>query len=307
MFAVLLLHGLSSEPLAKGQSKWLGCIIPDTSVPASWDKYWNQVTPENGGKWERAEPRKGVYDWKQADIAYNHAKEKAIPFKYHTFVYGNQEPTWLASCSATEKKTKVLAFMDAVAVRYKPDYIDVCNEVLHHPSNCRDALGGSGTTGWDWVINSFTEARKRFPDSKLLLNEYNIIDGKSIQPFIKVLQILIDKKLVDGAGIQCHEFSMNTISAATINTNLDLLATSSLPVYPSELDARASTESGQADIYKRTFPALWKHKAIRGITLWGYIQGETWVDNTGIVNANGVERQAMTWLKQYLDSADGKV
>jgi endo-1,4-beta-xylanase len=34
------------------------------------------------------------------------------------------------------------------------------------------ALGGSGTTGWDWVINAFTMAGAAFPNSMLLINEF---------------------------------------------------------------------------------------------------------------------------------------
>jgi hypothetical protein len=50
MFAALILGALTASPLAAGQSKWLGNVIPG-SVPANWDKYWNQAASENGCVW----------------------------------------------------------------------------------------------------------------------------------------------------------------------------------------------------------------------------------------------------------------
>ena len=53
--------------------------------------------------------------------------------------------------------------------------VEVLNEPLNAPPPYREALGGSGTTGFDWVIKSFELARKHFPKAKLILNEFNVI------------------------------------------------------------------------------------------------------------------------------------
>jgi endo-1,4-beta-xylanase len=39
---------------------------------------------------------------------------------------------------------------------------------------------------------------------------------------------------------------------------------------------------------------------IEGITLWSYIVGATWRDNTGLMTTSGQMRPAMTWLMDYL-------
>jgi endo-1,4-beta-xylanase len=49
----------------------------------------------------------------------------------------------------------------------------------HAPAVYRDALGGAGTTGWDWVIWSFEKTRQYFPNAKLLLNDYSILSSDS--------------------------------------------------------------------------------------------------------------------------------
>jgi endo-1,4-beta-xylanase len=44
----------------------------------------------------------------------------------------------------------------------------------------------------------------------------------------------------------------------------------------------------------------WNHPSVKGITLWGYIVGSTWRNNTGIQQPNGTMRPAMTWLMDFL-------
>jgi len=37
-----------------------------------------------------------------------------------------------------------------------------------------------------------------------------------------------------------------------------------------------------------------------GVTIWGYIQGQTWLANTGLMSSGGQQRPAMTWLMEFL-------
>jgi len=69
--------------------------------------------------------------------------------------------------------------MNAYCQRYPlTDFIDVVNEPLHAPPSFASALGGSGTTGWDWVVWCFQTARQKCPNAKLLLNDYDIVNSK---------------------------------------------------------------------------------------------------------------------------------
>jgi endo-1,4-beta-xylanase len=276
------------------------------SVPANWDTYWNQATAENGCKWGSVQPSRGAFNWGQCDVTYNHCQTAGIPFKYHTFVWGSQEPGWIGGSS--NQKGDLIAFMTAASSRYKPNFIDVVNEALHAPSSIRNSLGGSGSTGWDWIVFSFKQARSLFGSSKLLINDYGIInDAGAVTRYLGIINILKQQSLLDGIGIQCHQFNVNNLPAATITSNLGTLGAAGLGVYPSELDVNGNSEADQASILQRVFPALWKNPAVKGITMWGYITGQTWKDGTGIVDPSGNERQAMKWLKSYLSSADGKV
>jgi len=45
---------------------------------------------------------------------------------------------------------------------------------------------------------------------------------------------------------------------------------------------------------------FWEDPNVKGVTVWGYIVGQTWRANTGLMTSGGQMRPAMTWLMQYL-------
>ncbi|WP_239613466.1 endo-1,4-beta-xylanase [Cohnella mopanensis] len=295
----------ASAGLAPTGSKFLGNVIA-SSVPSNFGTYWNQVTPENSTKWGSVEGTRNTMNWTQSDIAYNYAKTNGFPFKFHTLVWGSQEPGWIGGLSATDQKAEVVQWIQAAATKYGgAEFVDVVNEPLHAKPSYKNAIGGDGTTGWDWVIWSFEQARQAFPNSKLLINEYGIIsDPNAASQYIAIINLLKSRGLVDGIGIQCHQFNMDTVSVSTMNSVLNTLSATGLPIYVSELDMTGD-DATQLARYKEKFPVLWENSNIKGITLWGYIQGQTWVDNTHLVTSSGAERPAMTWLKQYLGGNGG--
>lgn len=285
--------------LARG-NKFLGNIIAN-NPPSNFAVYWNQVTPENSTKWGAVEGTRNVMNWGGADIAYNYARNNGMPFKFHTLVWGAQEPTWVKNLSANDQRAEVIQWIRAAGQRYpNTAFVDVVNEPLHQKPSYRNAIGGDGSTGWDWVIWSFQQARQAFPNAKLHLNDYGIInDPNAAAQFINIANILKSRGLIDGIGIQAHHFSMNYVSTQTMNQVLNMLGATGLPVYVTELDM-SGDDNTQLQRYQQKFPILWKHNAVKGITLWGYIEGQTWEQGTHLIRRNGTERPAMQWLKQYM-------
>ena len=283
-------------------SKFVGNIIAG-SVPSNFATYWNQVTPENATKWESVEGSRDSMNWSNTDLIYNYSRTNGIPFKFHTLVWGSQEPSWIGSLSAADQKAEVTEWIQAAGQRYpNAEFVDVVNEPLHAPASYRNALGGSGSTGWDWVVWSFEQARLAFPNSKLLINDYGIIgDTNAANNYVQIINILKSKGLIDGIGIQCHYFNMDTVSVSTMNQVLSILGATGLPIYVSELDMTGD-DTTQLNRYKEKFPVLYESQYVKGITLWGYIEGQTWASNTHLISSSGVERPALTWLKQYLAS-----
>lgn len=298
--ALLGAAGLAQAQIATGKPKFLGNIIAG-SVPSNFNAYWNQVTPENAGKWGSVEATRNQMNWGPLDTAYNYARANGFPFKQHTFVWGAQEPGWIGSVSASQQAYEVEEFMRLYCARYpQTQYIDVVNEPISQPASYRNALGGSGSTGWDWIVWSFQKARQHCPTAKLLINEYGIInDINKLNRYKGIVNILKARGLIDGVGIQAHHFSMDNLTAATMKSNLDALAQTGVPIFVSELDMTGD-DSTQLARYQRLFPGLWTHPGVAHVTLWGYIEGQTWVNNTHLVRRDGSERPAMAWLKNYV-------
>lgn len=286
-------------------SKFLGNIVQD-SVPSNFDTYWDQVTPENSTKWGSVESSRDSMNWSAADTAYNYAKSNGFPFKFHTLVWGNQEPNWVSGLSASEQRAELLEWYEAVSQRYgDSEYIDVVNEPLHQPPSYKNAIGGDGSTGWDWVIWSFEQARQYFPNAKLHLNDYGIIsDPNAAADYVEIVNLLNDRGLIDGIGIQCHEFNMNNVAVSTMQNVLDTLAATGLPIHVSELDI-SGDDNTQLQRYQDKFPVLWEHSAVMGVTLWGYEEGTTWRENTHLVTSSGTERPALQWLREYFGGDPG--
>ncbi|HAX95974.1 MAG TPA: hypothetical protein DCY35_05555 [Prolixibacteraceae bacterium] len=198
------------------------------------------------------------------------------------------------------------------------DMIDVVNEPLkgHNPpdgvngrANYKNALGGDGQTGWDWVIQSFVLARKYMPNTKLILNDYGIInDNNATSSYLQIINLLKDRGLIDGIGVQGHRFELENASVTTLKYNLDRLAATGLPIYISEMDLGNYGDSGTPDdqvqlqLFQKIFPVLWEHPEVQGITLWGYKEGAMWQTTCFLVRKDNTARPALTWLAGYLKS-----
>jgi endo-1,4-beta-xylanase len=303
LIAFACLSAPAAAQMANGKAKFVGNVTGG-SVPASFSTYWNQVTPENSTKWGSVEGTRNTMNWSQADAAYNFAQANGYKFKFHTFVWGSQYPGWITGLSATEQRAEIEQWMQLACQRYPNMWaIDVVNEPIKTAMPFKAALGGDGATGWDWVITSFQLARQYCPNAKLLINEYGTENDPGPRATYKsIIQLLKDRGLIDGIGIQAHYFNVDNMTGSAVTSMLNDYATLGLDVWVSELDIVAGgSDSGQLAKYQDVFPAFWTHSSVKGITLWGYIVGQVWRDGTGLYNAStGVERPALTWLKGYV-------
>lgn len=304
-FLIMLSQGLQmNAQIAKDKCKFLGNIIA-SSVPSNFDTYWNQITPENSGKWGSAEPTRDNMSWYGLNTAYNHAKEKGFPFRQHTLVWGQQQPSWITALTEEEQREEVEEWIKLFGEKYpETDYVDVVNEPLHAPPSYRNALGGAGTTDWDWVVWTFKKARQYLPNAKLHINDYGILNSTfSTGMYIQLINILLDSNLIDGIGLQGHGLESTDIN--TIKTNLNSLTAIGLPIYITEYDVNIADDEQQSAIYQEQFPVFWTNQYVNGVTLWGYRQGQIWKTDAYLVRSDGTERPALTWLKSYVKTSPG--
>ena len=309
-------------PLATGKSKFLGNIFSSSSqMHSDFAYYWNQVTPGNDGKWGSVELSQGVYTWTSLDTEYNYAVAKGFPFKEHNLIWGSQQPSFISSLDSAQQYQEIANWIQACGQRYPhAAFCDVVNEPINTPPNGQNgtanyikALGGSGATGWDWVISAFQLARLYWSsNTKLLINEYNVLGSTTNNnTYIQIINLLKTRGLIDGIGIQCHYFEFQSYQGEsnqyaypmfTLQSSLNNLAATGLPIYISEFDINEASDSIQLASYQKYFPFLWTNTAVKGVTLWGFEQGDMWQTNAYLINYDGTERPAMTWLRKYVDT-----
>ena len=300
---------LSSNP-----NKFLGNITTRGSVEAGggvpqYYTLWNQITCENESKWSSVEGNRGNFNWVGADNAFNYAKQHGFTHKFHALVWGSQYPSWLDNLSAGERFSAMTNWFDHAKAHYETlPMIDVVNEAVgtHQPGNpmIKETLGGGGKTGYDWLIKAFEMAYERWPDAILIYNDYNSIQY-DIDPYIDLVRTLRDAGApIDAYGNQSH--AVANMSSASLQAALEKQQNAlQMPMFITELDINTANDAQQKAQYQQVLPVMWEAPYCAGVTLWGYVHGATWVDNSGLYK-NGVERPAMTWIKEYMQTDAAK-
>ena len=316
--AFFLLVALGATPgsaqIAKGASKFVGNVYMDgmsgvrfdTVWPkAKFDAYWNRITPENAAYWSSVESVRGQMHWGRLDSISSYAKRHGIPWVYSPLLESETGFTsGMLSASPDTLKMQIQGWFDTVAARY-PEISEVVVVDGPYPTHgtkgkFSQALAGVLTADPAWIVEAFRMARRSFPRARLLLSDYNNIEYvQEHEYFLKTVRALqaVDAPL-DGIGCQAHDAYKRPVEI--LRKYLDSLATTGLPITITQYEIAASNDSLQDSILQAQFPLFWNHPAVAGITYWGTVEGTTWRTGTGLMNADGTERPALTWLKKYV-------
>ena len=210
------------------------------------------------------------------------------------------------------------------------EQIEVVNEPLHDPTGqglgdgnydeaARWLLRSAGrrrTTGYDWIINAFTLAREYFPNAKLMLNDYSITnDGNA------TTRVPADHRAAEGARAHRPRRRPGPRLRVQLQQSAGVRGHAhreSRPVGrcgPAYLRHRVrhrrcrcifgvQDDAVQLARYQALFPVFWENEAVKGVTMWGYVQGGHWRTNLGawLMYPNGAERPALQWLVRYMEN-----
>src|SRR4051812_14136952 len=92
-----------SVDITVNQIKFFGTAASGAQDYALLLNWFNQITPETAGKGGSVEATRDVMNWQGLDDAYNFAKTNPLPFNFHTLIWGQQQPAWLASLPADQQ------------------------------------------------------------------------------------------------------------------------------------------------------------------------------------------------------------
>lgn len=338
-FSVACFAQLNQNPC-----KFLGNITTRGQIQPNvgglrYEALWDQLTCENESKWgsivncKVSSAQEGVqkWNWKNSDAHYKWCKENGVLFKFHCLLWTSQWPSCLANCSASELKQQVEYWMDAVAIKY-PDLsmIDVVNEAIrghaegtengHSSADFKKLLSqalGNSTNPYDykWIAEGFRMARKRFPNAVLIYNDYNTFTWQK-NDFIDLVASLVQQGApIDAYGHQSHDlddyYKNNQITnfgntLKEIHNSITQKGGKELLCYITEYDISQGDDNTYETIMKNTFKPMWEADYVAGITIWGFVNGATWRDNTGLVTSSGADRSGMKWLKSYMATDEAK-
>jgi endo-1,4-beta-xylanase len=268
----------------------------------TFSRHWDQITPENAGKWGSVQSNAGAaYNWRTLDAIYDYAENAGIVFKQHAFVWGSQQP------SGSLSEANVKAWITEFCRRYpNTRLIDVVNEPPPHTTpSYANAIGGGTNDTWQWITNSFVWAREACPDAILILNDFSNVEyARDADHFLEIVKtIQAAGAPIDAVGAQAHDLDDDGMDPATVRRFIERLhAETGLPIYITEMDINQTDDQAQLRFYQDYFPYFRDSGYVKGLTIWGWIYGRTWsvAPYSGLVR-NGMSRPAMTWLMEQLD------
>lgn len=311
--------------LATGAEKKLGNVIVDgQTIPEDYDTYWNEITTDNACTWGAVEKERGKYDFSKCDAVYNWSVinrwETRVEFKFRNLLKGTHLPRWLNGLDVNETKEAVTAWFDEVAAHYPDIYqIEVVDGAVRNSAgryhsgfegyeNVIEALGGDDGD-YKFVATAFNMARKRWPHAVLIYNDYD--EGRwENDPVVDLILKLQDQDAaVDALGIQASNLMVQgsgpvaeCVAGSKVKNGIQQIYNKiQIPLFITEYNIGTDSDSLQKACFAEHVPAFMESEFVAGVTLWGYIYGETpWMNptNVGLIK-DGENRPAMDWLEEY--------
>lgn len=269
-------------------------------------KQFNSLTAENAMKPALIQPRKGEYNWTEADKIVDFAQANGMKVRGHTLCWDTQTGPWMYQDSLGNMLPKEEALANLkehitqVVSRYKGKIYcwDVLNEVI---SDDRDSSKVYNEE-WPWykVCGGSTEfiplvfqwAHEVDPDAILYYNDYGTENPVKRDKIYNMLKELLAQGVpIHGMGLQGH-WRLNDPTEENLRAAIDKFSSLGLDVQVTELDITviqgrqdtintytAERELKQTDQYKMVFDVFREKKdKITGVTFWNVSDRFSWLD-----------------------------
>jgi endo-1,4-beta-xylanase len=251
---------------------------------------FNAAVHENALKWLENEPEAGQVSFLDADTIWDWSRQNDMPMRGHTIFWEVAEfnQDWLKQLNPKQLRQAMVKRVETVCGRYQGriEEFDVFNEVLHGDFY-RQRLG-------DRIFADMFKACQRVnPNVRLYTNDFAILEGQKAGDYVQQISSWQNQGApIGGIGIQSHLEAKDKPTPAAITQTLDRLAQFNLPIKITELSIQAETDQAQAVKLRDFMRTTFAHPAISGIMLWGFWEGNQWLQNAGLYRKNWTEKPA---------------
>jgi endo-1,4-beta-xylanase len=245
-------------------------------------RLFNASVHEDALKWYSTEPERGKVSYADADRILTWSQQNNLKMRGHTLFWEVEKwnQPWLKRLSAKDLRLAVQQRTTEICSRYRGqiDEFDVLNETLH-------GNFFRGRLGADIVKSIFLWCKAANPNVRLYVNDYNILNGRSLAAYGQEIQALIKQGVpISGIGIQAHILEKTT--PQQIQHSLDTLARFKLPLTITEVSVVAPSELEQQETLSNLYRIAFAHPAVDGIFLWGFWEGSHWIPEAALFRRN---------------------
>jgi endo-1,4-beta-xylanase len=254
---------------------------------------FDSVTHEHAFKWDAVQPARGDFRFEAADRLVAFAEANGMAVRGHTLVWEqalvDSTPGWVTAITdPAELRTVLAEHISTLVGRYRGRVgaWDVVNEPLETAGPVVYENHFHRVLGPGYLAEAFALAHAADPDATLFLNE--VLVSAAGPKFDALLALLRDLRRqgvpVHGVGIQGHFFP--PVRPAELQANLEALAALDVVVELTEVDVllragadQAARLAAQGHEYFGLAAACRAVPACRRITMWGFTDRYTWIDD----------------------------
>ncbi len=262
-------------------------------------KLFSGVVPDNQLKWSSINANGPVPNWTITDRIIEYVKKDELQYKNfrgHCLFWNRRHriPSFLETSSTEEIKNAAFAHLEAVLTRYPdiPEW-DILNEPLRPVSKQEGGepketvFSPEDPATMDFYINYIKRAHELSPETRLYINEYNILTGTvdedgipKIDKFIDFMTIIKSRLEEEGfpldhlgIGLQGHFWS-EAPSIVDLNDRLSKIAELDLPIKITEFDISPKSFKYDTQAHAKwvadAFTVFYGCPSVKGIYVWGF-------------------------------------
>lgn len=271
-------------------------------------KYFEWATVENSLKWQ-------ALDWgtwggagnmaAHGGATVNKIRELGLVPRGHVLLWPsyNNSPAFLRDADDAELAVEIEKRVRGMAAKHAGDIPewDALNEIWSN-HDFQNRLGNP------LLKDVFTWAREEAPDTRLFINDYNILSNGNLNSpqkdfYFKSIQKLLEAGApLGGIGMQGH-FGAIMPGVTEMRDTLDRFASFGLPIRITEYDHDIPDENVQADFFRDVLTLAFSHPAVDGFFVWGFWDGRHWKNNAPFFRQDWSEKPALAVWRELVFGA----